>query len=203
MNGAMTLRARLTIPPGTASVAQKMSVQGSFTIRNATFSNPQWQDTVNKLSARASGDAEKAKRGDAEAVSTQMGGDFSLTAAVLSVPKVHFQMPGAAVDVVGRYSLDGDTFDFAGTARTDATASQMLTGWKSLLAKPFDKLLEKNGAGVEVPITISGTRSAPKFGVDAGKLKDQILSHFKKDGGRTDKQQEQSQPPPPAPPPDH
>ena len=184
MNGAMTLRAHLTIPPGTASVAQKMIVQGSFTIRDATFSNPQWQDTVNKLSARASGDAEKAKRGDVETVSTQMGGDFSLSAAVLSVSKVHFEMPGAAVDVAGRYSLDGDTFDFAGTARTSATASQMLTGWKSLLAKPFDKLLEKNGAGVEVPITISGTRSAAKFGVDTGKLKDQILSHFKKSGAK-------------------
>ncbi len=204
MNGAMTLRARLIIPPGKVSVAQKMQVQGSFTIRDATFANPQWQDTVNKLSARASGDAEKAKRGDVESVSTQMGGDFSLATAILSVPKVHFQMPGAAVDVVGRYSLDGDTFDFAGTARTDATASQMLTGWKSLLAKPFDKLLEKDGAGVEVPITISGTRSAPKFGVDTSKLKGEILSHFKKGGDQAGKEQQQQSPPsPPAAPPDH
>ena len=184
MNGAMTLRAHLTIPPGKVSVAQKMSIQGSFTIRNATFSNPQWQDAVNKLSARASGNAKEAKSGGATAVSTQMGGDFSLASALLSIPKLHFQMPGAAVDVIGRYSLDGETFDFAGTARTDATASQMLTGWKSLLAMPFDKLLEKNGAGVEVPITISGTRSAPRFGVDTGKLKDQILAHFKRGQGQ-------------------
>jgi hypothetical protein len=204
MNGAMTLRARLIIPPGKVSVAQKMQVQGSFTIRDATFANPQWQDTINKLSARASGNAEKAKRGDVESVSTQMGGDFSLATAILSVPKVHFQMPGAAVDVVGRYSLDGDTFDFAGTARTDATASQMLTGWKSLLAKPFDKLLEKDGAGVEVPITISGTRSAPKFGVDTSKLKGEILSHFKKGSDQAGKEQQQQSPPsPPAAPPDH
>lgn len=192
MNGAMTLRAHLTIPPGKISVAQKMTVQGSFTIRDATFSNPQWQDTVNKLSARASGNAKEAKSGDAQRVSSQMGGDFSLASAILGVPKLHFQMPGAAVDVVGRYSLDGDTFDFAGTARTDATASQMLTGWKSLLAKPFDSLLKKDGAGVEVPITISGTRSAPHFGVDTGKLKDQILSHFKNNSG---KNQDQSKPP--------
>lgn len=180
MNGAMTLRAQLTIPPGHMSVAQKMAVQGSFTIRDAAFVNPQWQDTVNNLSARASGNARQAKSGDTERVSPQMEGTFSLASAVLNVSKLHFEMPGAAVDVVGRYSLDGDTFDFAGTASTDATASQMLTGWKSLLAKPFDKLLEKDGAGVEVPITISGTRSAPKFGVDTSKLKDQILSHFKK-----------------------
>ena len=183
MNGAMTLHAHLTIPPGKASMAQKMSVAGSFTIRNAKFSNPQWQDAVNKLSARASGNPKEAKSGDAAEVSTQMGGNFSLASAVLNVPKLHFQLPGAQVDVIGRYSLDGDTFDFAGTARTHATASQMLTGWKSWLAKPFDPLLKKDGAGVEVPITISGTRSAPHFGVDTGKLKEQILSRFKRGGG--------------------
>jgi hypothetical protein len=182
MDGAMTLRAHLTIPPGHVSVAQKMQVEGTFTIRDASFSNPQWQDTMNKLSARASGDAEKAKRGDVETVRPSMGGDFSLASAVLDISKLHFEMPGAAIDVAGKYSLDGNTFDFAGTASTTATASQMLTGWKSLLAKPFDKLLEKNGAGVEVPITISGTRSAPKFGVDRGKLIDQIKGRFKKNG---------------------
>ncbi len=192
MNGAMTLRAHLTIPPGTASVADKMRVDGSFTIRDATFSNPQWQQTLDSLSARASGDAEKAKRGDAQNISTQMDGNFALASAVLNVPKLHFEMPGAAVDVAGNYSLDGDTFDFAGTARTDATASQMLTGWKSILTKPFDKLLEKNGAGVEVPVTISGTRSAPKFGVDAGKLLDQIKARFKK-GGENDQDQTQQE----------
>jgi hypothetical protein len=74
----------------------------------------------------------------------------------------------------------------------------MLTGWKSLLAKPFDKLLEKNGAGVQVPIMISGTRSAPKFGVDRGKLIDQIKGRFKKGGSKGQDQpqdQQQDQPP--------
>jgi len=204
MNGAMTLRAQLTIPPGKVSVAQKMQVQGRFTIRDATFSNPQWQETVNKLSARASGNAKEAKSGDVERVSTQMSGDFSLASALLNIPQLHFDMPGAAMDVVGRYSLDGDTFDFAGTARTTATASQMLTGWKSWLAKPFDPLLKKDGAGVEVPITISGTRSAPHFGVDTGKLKKQILSHFKKGGGEKQSgQQDEKDTPLAAPPQSH
>jgi autotransporter translocation and assembly factor TamB len=205
MDGAMTLRAHLTIPPGHVSVAQKMQVEGSFTIRDASFANAQWQDTMNKLSARASGDAEKAKRGDVETVRPSMSGDFSLASAVLDVSKLHFEMPGAAIDVAGKYSLDGNTFDFAGTASTTATASQMLTGWKSLLAKPFDKLLEKNGAGVEVPITISGTRSAPKFGVDRGKLIDQIKGRFKKGSSkdRNEEQPTQSEPgsDAPAPPP--
>ena len=61
-------------------------------------------------------------------------------------------------------------FDFAGTARTQATASQMLTGWKSILAMPLDRLLKKDGAGLEVPIKISGTKSRPKLGLDLDKL---------------------------------
>jgi len=194
MDGAMTLRAHLTIPPGKVSVAQKMQVEGTFAIRDASFSNPQWQETMNKLSARASGDAEKAKRGDVEDVHPSMGGNFSLASAVLDISKLHFEMPGAAIGIAGKYSLDGNTFDFAGTASTTATASQMLTGWKSLLAKPFDKLLEKNGAGVQVPITISGTRSAPKFGVDRGKLFDQIKGRFKKGGSKDQNEQTDQHP---------
>jgi hypothetical protein len=35
---------------------------------------------------------------------------------------------------------------------------------------PFDRLLKKNGAGLQVPIRISGTRSAPKLNLDFDKL---------------------------------
>jgi hypothetical protein len=46
----------------------------------------------------------------------------------------------------------------------------MLTGWKSILAMPFDRLLKKNGAVLEVPIKISGTKSKLNLGLDLGKL---------------------------------
>jgi hypothetical protein len=58
----------------------------------------------------------------------------------------------------------------------------MLTGWKSLLVKPFDGLLKKNGAGVEVPIKISGTKSAPKFGVDLDRMGLGFLAGHKEAG---------------------
>jgi len=179
MNGALTLRAQLMIPPGKVSVTKKMKIAGTFNIREATFSNPQWQQTVDKLSARASGNPEKANAQDAARVASGMGGNFALADAVVNISKLHYQMPGAAVDLTGNYSLDGERFDFSGTVRTDATASQMLTGWKSIVAMPFDKLLKKDGAGVQAPITISGTKSAPKLGLDLGKLSTQILSRHK------------------------
>jgi hypothetical protein len=170
MQGEMTLSARLSIPPGHASLTRKMRVQGTFTIRGATFNNPQWQETVNQMSARASGDPEQATAADAARVASRMSGNFALANAMLDVSRLNYQMPGAQVDLTGKYGLDGETFDFAGTVRTKATASEMLTGWKSILAMPFDRFFKKNGAGLEVPIKISGTKSKLNLGLDLDKL---------------------------------
>jgi hypothetical protein len=56
-------------------------------------------------------------------------------------------------------------FEFKGHVRTQATASQMVTGWKSWLLKPVDPFLKKNGAGLELPISISGTKGDVHFGL--------------------------------------
>ena len=170
LRGALTLHTRLSIPPGKVSVSEKVRLQGTFAIRGATFSNAKWQETMDALSKRAEGHPKQANPVDAPVVGSEMGGSFQLANAVLHVPDLSYRMPGAQVNLAGDYSLNGERFEFAGTVRTDATASQMLTGWKSVLAKPFDGLLRRNGAGLEVPIKVSGTRSAPKFGVDLDKM---------------------------------
>ena len=180
MRGALTLRAHLSIPPGKITVSKKMRVEGRFTIRGASFGNPKWQETVDTLSMRASGNPEQANSQNAAKVTSEMGGRFVLANAMVDVPDLNFKMPGAELNLVGKYSLDGETFDFGGTVRTKATASAMLTGWKSILAIPFDPLLQKHGAGLEVPVKISGTRSEPKFGLDFGKLAGEIFGRNKK-----------------------
>jgi hypothetical protein len=35
-----------------------------------------------------------------------------------------------------------------------------------MMLKPVDPFFKKNGAGAEIPVKISGTKSAPKFGLD-------------------------------------
>jgi hypothetical protein len=42
----------------------------------------------------------------------------------------------------------------------------MVTGWKSILLKPIDPFFHKDGAGTELPFRVSGTREAPRFGLD-------------------------------------
>jgi len=72
--------------------------------------------------------------------------------------------------VHGNYGLQAGTLDFEGDAKLDATISQIVGGWKGLLLKPADRYLRKNGAGTDVPIRVSGTRSAPEFGVEFDRL---------------------------------
>jgi hypothetical protein len=71
----------------------------------------------------------------------------------------------------GTYGLEGGALDFAGTAKLEATVSQMVGGWKGLLLKPADRFFKKDGAGTEVPIHVSGTRTEPKFGIGLDKTK--------------------------------
>jgi hypothetical protein len=78
-----------------------------------------------------------------------------------------YTLPGATVGLTGMYSLDGQQFDFAGKVRTQAKVSNMVASrWKSLMLKPVDPFFKKDGAGAVVPVKITGTKSAPKFGLD-------------------------------------
>jgi hypothetical protein len=128
------------------------------------------QDKVDMLSLRAQGDAKDAKPG-AEDVSSEMMGEFVMSAGQLTFSKLDYQLPGATVDLNGEYTLDGNKFEFTGLVRTNAKVSQMVASkWKSILLKPVDPFFHKHGAGAEIPVKISGTKTAPKFGLDfAGK----------------------------------
>jgi hypothetical protein len=168
MNGVLTMKAKLHIPPGPARVSQKIELAGAFQLRDVRFNNMKFQNRVDGLSARAQGKPKEvaAVSTDREAEAhSRMSAKFSLGHGLMQVSDLHYQIPGALVSMNGVYSLDGNVFEFKGHVRTDATASQMVTGWKSWLLKPVDPFLKKNGAGLELPISISGTQSDVHFGL--------------------------------------
>jgi hypothetical protein len=170
LRGAMVTHQRLSVPPGKVSVSQKMRLDGSFTISDVTFSNPGFQQTVDKLSMRAQGHPEQANPQQAQPVTSTLTGRFTEANAVVDVSELAMALPGATGELTGSYSLDGQKFDFRGLIRTQATASQMTTGLASKLLRLVDPLLQRNGAGLELPIVISGTKSSPKFGIDTKRL---------------------------------
>ncbi len=159
LRGALATKTHLEIPPGPVSVSRKMRLEGTFSIRDAFLNNAKMQQQLDSMSERAKGKPHLANAQDAEVVGSSMSGKFSQANAVLDVSDLKFAMPGAQVSMDGQVQLVESTFEFQGKVRTDATASQMTTGWKSLLVKPFDGLLKKNGAGMEIPIKITGAGS--------------------------------------------
>jgi hypothetical protein len=123
---------------------------------------------VDALSMRSQGRPKQAKDAIPDDVLSEMNGTFKLSEGMLSFPKLHYQVPGAKVDMMGKYSLDGNEFEFHGKARMDAKLSHMVTGWKSVLLKPVDPFFSKQGVGTEMPVKVTGTRSEPHFGLDFG-----------------------------------
>jgi hypothetical protein len=169
MHGSLHMETSFDLPPGKASVAERMRLKGRFQMENVLFTNYKVQNDMNQLSLRGQGQAGQAN--DAahhliKPIPAAMQGDFTLESAGLTLTGLHCDVPGADIAVDGLYSLDGKRFAIHGKARLEAKASQMVTGWRSLLLMPVDPMLAKHGAGVEVPFEISGTEAEPKFGVD-------------------------------------
>ena len=160
MQGAVSFHGRLHLPPGNVRVVEKMQLTGNLRMQNVEFTSAKLQKQVDSLSLRAQGkpgEAKAAASGPQAEVTSEMAATFNLANAMLMVRSLEYQVPGAKVNLIGVYPLDGREFDFRGHVQTDATASEMLTGWKSLLMKPFDGLLQKGAKGANIPIEISGS----------------------------------------------
>jgi hypothetical protein len=102
-------------------------------------------------------------------------GEFALVNGITKFSKLTFGVPGASVQLHGTFGVDTQALDFEGTARLQAKASEMTSGIKSVLLRAVDPLLERDGAGVAVPIRITGTRAEPSIHIEFGK----ILHRFK------------------------
>jgi hypothetical protein len=168
MLGTITFSAALLVPPGTAPVADRMSLIGRFALRHARFTDDGVQQQLANLSRRAQG----KKQGDPIApIVSDMSGQFVLRDGTARFQDLRFDVPGATVDLAGQYGLRNEQIDFTGTLGMDASISQAAGGGiKSLLLKPIDPLFRKHGKGAMLPITIRGPRAQPTFGLNWGKV---------------------------------
>jgi hypothetical protein len=166
VTGRLEMKTKMHIRPGPESVSKKIELKAEFALQQIYFTNPEVEDKVDMLSLRAQGDPKDAKPG-AEDVHSQMVGQFAMANGRLRFSRLDYTLPGAEVNLAGVYSLNGEEFEFAGKMRTKAKVSQMVSSrWKALLLKPADPFFKKDGAGAVIPIKVTGTRSAPKFGLN-------------------------------------
>lgn len=166
MTGRIGFTTKVEIPPGPTPIVDRIELDGSFLLNGVHFTNADAQGKIAGLSHRAQGDPNNHDPN----VTADFKGVFHLRNASLALPSLAFEVPGAHVTMTGGYGLRSGTLNFDGTVRMDAKVSQMTTGIKSLLLRPVDRFLERDGAGTVLPIRISGTRGAPTFTLDIGKI---------------------------------
>jgi len=168
MRGGVTMHSKIHIPPGKVRVVQKIELAGTLSINNATFTNPRIQNRLDGLSVRAQGHPEDVATASSDKIAearSNLKTTFSLGHGQMTLSKVDYTMPGVDLILDGVYSMDASAFEFKGHVRTDAKASQMVSGWKHFLLKPIDPFLSRNGAGVELPISITGQKNDVHFGL--------------------------------------
>jgi len=169
MTGGVAVRAAFEIPPGKQPVPIRIKLDGEFKLNDVRFTNEKVQDKMEGLSLRGQGKPGARKDTDPQSITAMMQGRFQMANGVIALPDLKYTVPGAEISLNGTYGIDG-TLHFDGTARMQATVSQMVGGWKGFLLKPADRFFKKGGAGALVPIKIRGTRENPEFGVDFGRM---------------------------------
>jgi len=162
IGGAIRFQAKLVIPPGQVEVAEKIMLDGGFTVDSAHFSELNVQEKVDELSHRGKGDPTES---NLDTVASDFKGQFKVDKGIITLSGLSFTVPGVAINLNGTYGLLSSEMNFKGTARLEAKVSQTTTGWKSLLLKAVDPIFKKKNAGAEIPIRISGTPEKPSFGL--------------------------------------
>ncbi len=162
MTGLVNLKTRFDLPTGTAEIVDRLKLDGQFGIVQARFTDPGVSKKVQGLSRRGLGHPDDA---DAGSAISNLRGHFILRQAVITFRDLTFRVAGASVRLSGTYGLRSEALDFHGKLRLDARLSQLTSGAKSFFLKPFDPFFRKQGK-TELPIKITGTRSAPSFGLD-------------------------------------
>ena len=163
MTGIVDVTATLDIPPGEPEVIERMVLEGTFEVAAARFTSAAIQDRIDELSRRGQG---RPRDQTIDDVASNLRGSFLLKDARMVVRSLSFRVRGAEVRLAGSYDVATERLDFAGTLRLQARASRTQTGWKSIVLRLFDPLLDANDAGTVLPISITGTRKNPKFAAD-------------------------------------
>jgi hypothetical protein len=163
LRGDAVLKAKLVIPPEKKKVIDKLHLRGDFGLLQAKFTDPSVQSKLIGLSRRGQGMTQDEEVGD---VLSNLRGSFVVENAAAAFSRLTFSVPGATVELAGRYALRHEQLDFRGRLKLQAPLSQVVGGKRGFFLKLFDPFFKKGDSGTVVPIKITGTRKDPKFGLD-------------------------------------
>lgn len=163
MSGAITLRAKVEIPPGDRAFLKKMKLTGNFGVGEGKFAATSTQEDVDKLSAGARGEKSSL---DPETVLTDLTGSVVTSDGVANFSDLAFGVPGAKARLHGTYGLISYKIDLHGHMWVDSKISNTTSGYRALVLKAMDPLFKKRKKGEVLPVRLSGTYQKPSFGLD-------------------------------------
>jgi AsmA-like C-terminal region len=168
LHGTTSFRAHVTLPPGDAPFLHKVRLNGDFGIEDAQFAKAATQERVDTLSQKALGEegGKDAEAGDPRRVISQLAGHVELRNATATFSNFRLAVPGALAEMDGTYNLESRVVNLHGTLRTDEEFSEMTSGFKSVVLKPFDVFFRRKHAGAVMPVHLIGTYDDPQAGLD-------------------------------------
>ena len=167
-NGVTNFRAHVTIPPGKRPFVEKVRLTGDFGIEGGEFATASTQKDIDALSDKSRGvkPDDQQEDEDPERVISNVAGHVELRDATATFVDASFHIPGAFARMNGTYNLESLVVNLHGTLKTEAELSEMSSGFKSVLLKPFNVLFKKKHAGAVVPVHLIGTYQDPHAGLD-------------------------------------
>ena len=162
MTGNIRLTTKFDLPPGHEDIPERLRLDGTFGIGGGQFASEEIRSKLQSLSRRGQG---KLDDTDAGTAISELKGTFTMRNGQVTFRNLSFSVTGATVELAGSYGLKTEELDFRGKLHLQAKLSQLTTGVKSFLLKPFDPFFRKDGETV-LPIRITGTRNQPSFGLD-------------------------------------
>ena len=172
MSGPVGLKANVEIPSGARPFLEKVKLRGVFGIDEGSFTKPETQKDVNKLSAGARGE----NKDDVETAMADLKGQVVLEDGIAKFSDLSFGVPGARANLHGTYNIINHKIDLHGPMKVDSQISNTASGMKALLLKMMDPFFKKKKKGEVVPVHISGTYEHPQFGLDLARKQAQKSS---------------------------
>ena len=162
LTGHMKMQTTFLLPAGEADVPQRLQLDGAFSIAKARFTSFNVQQRIDTLSRRGRGDTGNS----GPSVVSNLSGRFVMKDGRIQLRNLTFAVPGSAVQLAGSFDLKSEQLDFDGHLLLDASLSETVTGFKSVLVKLAQPFFRRPGGGTKLPIRVSGTPENPAFGLD-------------------------------------
>jgi AsmA-like C-terminal region len=168
LHGNTNFTAHVVIPPGEGPFLHKVRLIGDFGIEDGQFAKPATQARIDTLSKKALGQKIRndPDASDPAGVISELAGHVELRDVTATFSDFRFAVPGASAQMHGTYNLESRAIDLHGTLKTDEEFSELSTGFKSIVLKPFDVFFLRKHAGAVLPVHLIGTYDAPEPGLD-------------------------------------